>query len=84
MLINIWVKDKQSGHVHQLGTDTHDSLEVFNGVVHYVNMQCMAGTLGGDYEFVEAPDLDDYVSVTPEQLMLNRTLLHEEIIKHLK
>lgn len=79
MLMNIWVKNTASGHVHQVGTDPHDSLEMFHGVVHYVNMQCMEGTLGGGYEFVEALDIDDYVSVTPEQLMINRKLLHRDL-----
>ena len=83
MLMNIWVKDTASGHVHQVGTDPHDSLEMFHGVVHYVNMQCMEGTLGGGYEFVEAPDVDDYVSVTPDELMLNRKMIHEDMMKML-
>lgn len=81
MLVNIWVKDTFNGNIHQVGTDVHDSLELFDGAVHYVNMQCMEGTLGGGYEFVEAPDIDDYVSVTPEQLMLNRELIHKDIMK---
>lgn len=77
--MNIWVKDTLSGYVHQVGTDPHDSLEMFGGVVHYVNMQCMEGTLGGGYEFVEAPGVDDYVSVTPDELMINRELLHKDL-----
>ena len=79
MLMNIWVKDTSSGRVHQVGTDPHDSLEMFDGVVHYVNMQCMDGTLGGGYEFVEAPDIDSYISVTPDELMINRKLLHRDL-----
>lgn len=79
MLMNIWVKDTLSGYVHQVGTDPHDSLEMFYGVVHYVNMQCMEGTLGGGYEFAEAPDVEDYVSVTPDELMINRKLLHKDL-----
>ncbi|WP_302367202.1 hypothetical protein [Ruminococcus champanellensis] len=39
----------------------------------------MEGTLGGGYEFVEAPDVDDYVSVTPDELMINRKLLHKDL-----
>lgn len=84
MLMNIWVRDTASGYIHQVGTDTHDSLELFDGAVHYVNMQCMEGTLGGGYEFVEAPDIDDYVSVTPDELMLNRELIHKDLQAHLK
>lgn len=71
MLMNIWVRDTASGCVHQVGTDRHDSLVMIYGAVHYVNLQCMEGTLGGGYEFVEAPDVDDYVSVTPDELMIN-------------
>lgn len=84
MLINIWVRDKCSGQVHQLGTDPHDSLEMFNGKVEYINLQCMCGTGGGEYEFVEAPDLADYVPVTQEQLFLNRELIHKDLIKMLE
>lgn len=79
MLVNIWVRDNCTGYVHQVGTDLHDSLEFWNGAVQYVNMQCMEGTMGGGYSFVEPPDMDDYVSVTPEQLMINREKLHADI-----
>lgn len=79
MLVNIWVKDNSTGYVHQVGTDPHDRLECWNGVVEYVNMQCMEGTMGGAYSFVDPPDLDDYVSVTPEQLMINRKMLHADL-----
>lgn len=81
MLVNIWVKYTFNGNIHQVGTDVHDSLELCDGAVHYVNMQCMEGTYGGAYEFVEAPDIDDYVSVTPKQLMINRELIHKDILK---
>lgn len=43
----------------------------------------MGGT-PDDYEFVEAPDIDDYISVTPEQLYLNRELVHKDIIAMLE
>lgn len=79
MLVNIWVKDNCTGYVHQVGTDPHDSLEFWDGVVEYVNQQCMEGTKDGAYSFVEPPDIDDYVSVTPEQLMLNREMLHADL-----
>lgn len=84
MLVNIWVRDKYDGYVHQVGTDEHDSLELMDGKVEYVNLQCMCGTCGGDYEFVDAPDPDGYVSVTPEQLMMNKKLIHEKILKILE
>lgn len=84
MLVNLWVKDTQSGEIHQIGTDPHDSLGLFEGNVHYVNMQNMSGTLGGDYTFVDAPDSDAYISVTPEELMLNRELVHNDLVKAIK
>lgn len=84
MLVNIWVKDNCTGNVHQVGTDPHDSLELWNGVVQYVNMQCMEGTMGGGYSFVESPDLDDYVSVTPDVLRVNREYLHKDVLKMLE
>lgn len=83
MLINLWVKDKSNGHIHQVGTDVHDSVEYLDGQVVYVNMQSCASTLD-DYEFVDVPNLDDYVSVTPEQLWLNRELVHKDIIAMLE
>lgn len=84
MLVNIWVKDNCTGNVHQVGTDPHDSLECWNGVVEYVNMQCMEGTMGGGFSFVEPPDMDDYVSVTPDVLRVNREYLHKDILKMLE
>jgi len=61
MLINIWVKDNDSGVIHQVGTDRHDSLEMINGRVEYYNLQNGCGT-PDTYSFVEAPDADDYIS----------------------
>lgn len=80
MLMNIWVRDKESGVIHQVGTDVHDSLELLDDKVEYYNLRNGDGTPYG-YEFVEAPDLDDYVSVTPEQLYLNHELIHEDLWK---
>lgn len=82
MLINLWVKDKSDGTIHQVGTDVHDSIEFLDGKIIYYNMQngCGAGFSADDeYEFVEPPDLDDYISVTPEQLYLNKQLVHKEL-----
>lgn len=84
MLMNIWVKDNRSGNVRQVGTDKHDSLELLDGKVEYVNMQSMSGTLGGDYSFIEPPAMDDYISITPEQLILNRELIHKDLLKQLE
>lgn len=79
MLINLWVRDKSNGHIHQIGTDVHDSIEYMCGQVHYYNLQNGCGTLD-EYEWVEAPDPDGYVSVTPEQLLLNRELVHKDVL----
>ena len=79
MLINLWVKNKSTGIIHQVGTDVHDSIDFLCGEVVYVNMQSTASTFD-EYEWVEAPDIDAYVSVTPEQLWLNRELVHKDII----
>lgn len=85
MLINLWVRDNRDGTVHQVGTDVHDSINFMDGKVVYYNLQNGSGTLipnsPDGYDFVEPPDLDDYVNVTPEQLYLNRELVHEEVMK---
>lgn len=80
MLMNLWVKDKTTGYVHQVGTDVHDSIEYLGGAVHYVNLQSSASTMD-DYEWVSPPDLDDFISVTPDELWLNRKLVHESLIQ---
>ena len=79
MLINLWVKDKLTGNIHQVGTDVHDSIEFLMGEVTYYNMQNGCGT-PNEYEWVEPPDLDGYVSVTPAQLWLNREYVHRDIL----
>lgn len=81
--MNLWVRSADTGIIHQVGTDTHDSLELFDGKVEYVNIQSMTGTLCGEYEFVEAPDVDGYISVTPDDLRINRDLIHKELLKKL-
>lgn len=85
MLINLWVRDNRSGTVHQVGTDVHDSINFVDGKVIYTNMQNSCGTLipnePDGYDFVEPPDLDAYVSVTPEQLYLNRELIHADLLQ---
>ena len=85
MLMNLWVRDKTSGRIHQIGTDPHDSLALFDGKVEYYNLQCGNGTgENGTFEFVEAPDFDDYIAVTPDELRLNRELIHKDILKRLE
>jgi hypothetical protein len=79
--MNIWVKDNMTGHVHQVGTDPHDSLDSLDGKVEYYNLQNGDGTPTG-YSFVPPPDgydMDDYVSVTPDVLLMNRQLIHHDM-----
>lgn len=81
MLVNIWVKDNCTGFVHQVGTDPHDSLDSLDGKVEYYNLQNGDGTPTG-YSFVPPPDgydMDDYVSVTPDVLLMNRQLIHHDL-----
>ena len=81
MLVNIWVKDNCTGIVHQVGTDPHDSLDSLDGKVEYYNLQNGDGTPTG-YSFVPPPDgydMDDYVSVTPDVLLMNRQLIHHDM-----
>ncbi len=81
MLVNIWVKDNFTGNVHQVGTDPHDSLDSLDGKVEYYNLQNGDGTPTG-YSFVPPPDgydMDDYVSVTPDVLLMNRQLIHHDM-----
>lgn len=35
----LYVLDKQSGRIHRIGDDRHDSLTVMDGEIHYHNMQ---------------------------------------------
>lgn len=84
MLINLWVKEKWSGQIHQVGTDVHDSIEFMDGKIVYCNLQNGCGTAYNSpdgYEFIPPPDMDDYISVTPEQLYLNRELIHKDLMK---
>lgn len=65
MLFNIWVKDKHTGDIHQVGSDVHDDLRLLNGRIEYYNLQNGDGTLNsgdGGYEFIEAPDPDNHES----------------------
>lgn len=83
MLINLWVKDKNDGRIHQVGTEVHDSVEYLDGDVIYVNMQSSASTLD-DYEWVEPPDTDSFIAVTPDELRINRELIHKDLINVLE
>lgn len=83
MLINLWVKDKTNGRIHQVGTEVHDSLIYIDGEVVYENMQSTASTIDC-YEWVEPPDSDDYISVTPDELKVDRELIHKDLLKVLE
>ena len=85
MMINIWVRDNQTGQVHQVGTDPHDSLDSTDGKVEYYNLQNGDGTPTG-YSFVKPPegyDMGNYVTVTPNILRVNREYLHKDVLKML-
>ena len=50
--ILIYVKDKETGYIHIVGTDQHDRLYLDDdGNIQYMNLQ-NCGTTEGDYEFV--------------------------------
>ena len=49
--MKIFVKDTHSGRVHQVCTDRHDSLTLFDGGLYYYNLQNGEGTMGGGYQF---------------------------------
>lgn len=83
MILNVWVKDKYSGKVHQVGTDVHDSLQGIGNSVEYYNLQSGDGTPYG-YEFIEPPNMDDYVCVTPEEFFLNKELVHKDLMEKLR
>lgn len=52
--ILIYVRDKQTGYIHIVGTDQHDRLYLDDdGNIQYLNLQNCSGTsCDGDYEFV--------------------------------
>lgn len=62
-MVDIFVKDKESGRVFRAGDDTHDMLTIDDeGQLHYTNLQngdgCSTAYKGGGYEFV--PNMDDH------------------------
>lgn len=79
MLINLWVQSNDTGIIHQVGTDVHDSIEFLNGQPCYLNIQSMCGTASGAYSFVDPPDMDEYVNVTVEDLHTNKGLLRKDL-----
>ena len=84
MFCNIWVRDTFDNRVHQVGTEQHDSLMMLDGVIHYENLQNGGGTFDNSYEFVEQPEGETYVVVTPDILRVNRDLIHGDLLKKLE
>ena len=80
MLLNIWVRDNCDGEIHQVGTDVHDSLIFVDGKIEYYNLQNGDGTPDG-YSFIDPPDMDDYANVTPDELFINKKLIHNDFKK---
>ena len=51
MLTDLYVIDKQSGKIHKIGDNRHDSFWVSSdGVLHYQNIQNMDGCAGDGYK----------------------------------
>lgn len=67
--ILIYVRDKDTGYIHLVGTDQHDRLYLDeNGNIQYLNLQ-NGGTTEGDYEFVldEQGHNQDNLTFTEEE-----------------
>lgn len=90
MLVDLWVRDNCTGEVHQIGTNHHDSLEMFSDdhgriTAEYVNIQNGCGTFVGGYSFVPRPDIDTgYMRLTPEELYLNEAYIDERLYNFMK
>jgi len=66
----IKIRDNETGHVHVVGTNTHDTLYIDDktGGIHYLNLQCCEGTRRFDgestYDFVgKADEWDPYIQI---------------------
>ena len=65
-VIRLWVKDMTNGHVHEVGTDRHDSLLIRGGKVEYQNLQNGDGTPYG-YKFCNAAgETELYLTDSPD------------------
>lgn len=56
-LIRLFVFDRATGDVHQVGTDPHDALDVTQNGVEYHNLQNSCGTMPngtGEYVFMRS------------------------------
>ena len=78
MLVNLWVREKYNKHIHQVGTNEHDCLIFCNGKVEYLNMQNNCGTADA-YEFIEAPDMDEYITLKPDEFIINEQELTKKV-----
>ena len=55
MLTDLYVIDKESGEIHRIGDNQHDSFWVSSdGVLHYQNVQNMDGCAGDGYKNAES------------------------------
>ena len=93
----IRVKDSATGHIHIVGTNSHDTLYIDDstGGIQYRNLQKSEATGGGDYEFVgedneyspypeiEFVDFDELLETYKEQVHISaeREKLLREHIK---
>lgn len=90
MVVDLWVRDNCTGDVHQIGTNRHDSIELFEDdhgrlTAEYVNMQNGSGTFRGGYSFIPRPDIDTgYMCLTPEEMYLNEAYIDERLYNFLK
>lgn len=71
-MLRLFIKYNHSGHIHEYGTNCHDSLILQDdGSLHYYNLQCGDGTLspGGGYSFCAedgtVPEYDTEHGVEP-------------------
>lgn len=54
-LVDIFVRDKSDGSIHRVGSNSHDSLSVRDGLVSYYNLQNGEGSgEDSDYTFVDS------------------------------
>lgn len=60
-MLKLWIRDNQTGHIHEYGTDSHDSLVLNDdGSIHYHNLQNGCGTMFPEegYTFVHEDGTD--------------------------
>ncbi len=72
-VVRLYVKDNETGYIHEVGSNIHDRLIIIDGALHYYNYQNGCGTYGnklysGTYSFCDkdgniALDFGEYNSV---------------------